>query len=121
MFDQISEDSVAVVLDPDTILLTPAGFDHLDATVFNTSLSSLGTAVIYPSWLNGSDTVTVVFPHVQVPQNFQVGLVPSKLTSGFTASYSTWLYTRSDPQERPTIVVPHLLVSTQVQTTTKAA
>ncbi len=88
VFDQISGDSVAIVLDPDTILLTPAGFDHLDATVFNTSLNSFGTAVIYPSQLSGSDTVTVVFPHIQVPQNFQVGLVPSVYTSGFTASYS---------------------------------
>jgi hypothetical protein len=83
VLNQISGDSMAVLLDPDTILFySPIGiYEHLDATVFNTSLNSFGTSVIYPSSLNGSDTVTVTFPHVQVPQNFHVVIVPSASSS----------------------------------------
>jgi hypothetical protein len=88
VFSAISGDSVGVVLDPDTILQTPVGLYHLDATIFNTSLNAFAQTTIYPSQLNGSNTVTVRFPHVQVPQNFHIGLVPSVSTSGFTSSYS---------------------------------
>ena len=84
VFDAISGDSVSVALDPDTVVLQiyPIGLhEHLDATVFNTALNSFGNAVIYPPQLR-SDTVTVPFPHVMVPKNFHVVLVPS-ITSSF--------------------------------------
>ncbi len=95
VFDQITGDSVAVVLDPDTVLQTPVGYYHLDATAFNTSLNPFGVEVIYPSTLNGATNVTVPFPHVQVPKNFHVTLVPSESSSGFTASY----YLRGDSEQ----------------------
>jgi|GEM_PF-6812387 len=90
VFDAISGDSVAVLLDPDTILFyDPLGeYFHLDATVFNTTLNPFGIGVIYPSLLS-SDTVTVPFPHVLVPMNFHVTLIPSKTQQGgFTASFA---------------------------------
>jgi hypothetical protein len=90
VFDAISGDSVAVILDPDTILFySQTGlYEHLDATIFSASASSIAQAVIYPSQLNGSNKATVTFPHVAVPHNFHVVLVPSASSSAYTASYS---------------------------------
>jgi hypothetical protein len=88
VFDSISGDSIAVFLDPDTIIQTSLGYFHLDKTVFDNTVSSFGIAVIYPALLNGLRTVTVAFPHVQVPKNFHIGLGPSSSATAFTASYS---------------------------------
>ncbi|HET6401043.1 MAG TPA: T9SS type A sorting domain-containing protein [Candidatus Kapabacteria bacterium] len=90
VFDAISGDSVQVALDPDTVLFySPLGeYYHLDATIFNTALNSFGDAVIYPSKLS-SDTVTVSFPHIAVPTNFHVELLPSFSQQGsVTASFA---------------------------------
>jgi hypothetical protein len=87
-FDQMTGDSIAVVLDPDTVLETPVGFYHLDETIFDLSVQSYAVGVLYPNQLHGQQTVTVVFPHVAVPQNFHVVLVPSNDGVSFTSSFS---------------------------------
>jgi len=89
VFDTISGDSVAVSLDPDSVLFyAPLGeYYHLDATVFNTALNPFGVGVIYPKQLK-SDTVTVPFPHVKVPMNFHIGFAPSTSQTAFTASFT---------------------------------
>jgi hypothetical protein len=89
VFDAIAGDSVSVGLDPDTVIATPVGIYHLDATVFSPTSNDFATAVIYPSKSGSSDTtVTVAFPHVPVPRNFHIVLVPSSSSVAFTSSYS---------------------------------
>ena len=89
VFDSISGDSVAVVLDPDTVVQTQDGrYFHFDATVFNTSLNPYADAEIYPSQLGGHDTVTIPFDHAWVPKDFHVTLIPSFSQLGPTSAYS---------------------------------
>lgn len=94
VFDSTGGDSIAVLLDPDTVILTPVGYDHLDEGIFNLSASPYATAFIHPAALNGSHNATVVFPHVAVPKNFHVGLVPH-LTSTTVFSF---FYLRGDTE-----------------------
>ncbi len=90
VFNTIGGDSVAVVLDPDTVIAGPSGFnEHLDETAFDNSVNAYGVAGIYPSQLH-SDTVTVAFAHIPVPKNFHVTLVPSfnQSNGSLTAFYA---------------------------------
>jgi hypothetical protein len=83
IFNQISGDSVTVFLDPDSVLLTPSGYYHLDETLFDPTVLTYAMTEIYPSQLNGSDTVTVYFPHVSVPMNFHVGVTLGSQATSF--------------------------------------
>ncbi len=91
VFDSISGEDVVVSLDPDTVFQAPAGDFHLDAlwlNAFDMSVGPYGYEEIFPSQLNGSDTVTLSFPHVQVPANFHVFIGPSVSSTGISASFS---------------------------------
>ncbi|MDP4199611.1 MAG: T9SS type A sorting domain-containing protein [Bacteroidota bacterium] len=89
-FSALAGDSIAVLLDPDTVIDGPFGPEHLDETVFDNTLNPYYVAVIYPSKTSGSGWISVPIPHVAVPQNFHVTVVPNPLSNGagFSSSYS---------------------------------
>jgi hypothetical protein len=74
-FDLLQGDSVTVLLDPDSVLQTPVGIFHLDETVFN-SVPSFAIATFRVPALQGPTRITVPFPHVAVPKNFHVVIIP---------------------------------------------
>ncbi len=87
-FDSMSGDSVGVILDPDSIYLAPGGYSHLDETLFDPSVSSFGEAFVHPEDLDASGIVTVMFPHIPVPQNFHVDIISHLGSSSVLSTFN---------------------------------
>jgi hypothetical protein len=85
-FDGLSGNSVAVYIDPDSLIETSVGLFHLDPVLFANDPHIYQSAIQIES-LNGSDTAIVALPHIPVPKNFHVFITPFDLEQGaYTAS-----------------------------------
>ena len=89
-FDALTGDSLTVALYPDTLY---QGF-HLIKN-FLVPNAAYAVATIYPSPSGGDTTVTVAFPHVLVPKEFHVAIIPIN-TAPFAVTAAFLLHSDSE-------------------------
>ncbi|HWF44639.1 MAG TPA: T9SS type A sorting domain-containing protein [Candidatus Kapabacteria bacterium] len=88
VLDTITADSVSVEIMHDTLYTTGAGDFHL-INIFDQTIVDYADGWIYASQVHGRTAVTLTFPHVEVPQNFEVVISPNfdDQTFQFTNAY----------------------------------